>query len=514
MISFFKRGKHPGKPLLGAMLGLLGMLAINVSHADSLLLRDVNIVSADSDGKPRVSPRQDVLIRDGVIAAIGHHLGSAHREIDGAGRYLTPGLIDTHVHLDGVPGYVGERSEDAVMLQEALRQIPRSYLYFGFTTVLDLTGDPAHIAKWNAQEQAPRARFCTPVTIPNGYPAVWMGKEGQFQVAATKYMLFDPQQPTVYPASFKAEAHTPQAVVALAKADGANCIKVFYETGFGPQKNLPVPSLALIKEVVAQARSLGMPVYLHGNSQAAYEFALKAGINTLVHGMWHADKGATSEVNAQSAKRIAAELTKADIAIQPTIQVLHGEHELFNPDYFKDAKVQQAMPASLIAWYQSAAGQWMKNGMAKEFAPDTGDALAQYQSVKTMYQNPLATVKAMTQQLNQHGAQLLFGSDTPSGPFYTQFPGVNGRNEMDRWQEAGISLPQLFKAMTYDNAQALGLGKTLGRVAVGMQADLLLTPSNPLEKLAAYDQITWVIVGGRAYLRGELSAAAHDSEGR
>lgn len=503
MILFFKPQKNLCKYLASAALLMCANAAL---HAETLLVRNVQIVSGDSDGQPRVSPRLDVLIRDGVIAAIGHKLGRANREIDGAGRYLTPGLIDTHVHLDGVPGYMGERSEDAAMLQEAVRQIPRSYLYFGFTTVLDLTGDPAHIAKWNAQEQAPRAYFCAPVTIPNGYPAVWIGKEAQFQVAATKYMLFDAQQPTVYPASFKAEEHTPQVVVALAKADGAHCIKVFHETGFGPQKNLPVPSVALIQDVVAQARSLGLPVYLHGNSQAAYEFALKAGVSTLVHGMWHADKGATPEINQQSAKRIAGELGKANIAIQPTIQVLYGEHELFNPDYFKDAKVQQAMPPSLIQWYQSPAGLWMKNGMAKEFAPDTGDALAQYQTVKTMYQYPLATVKAMTQELNKNGARLLFGSDTPSGPFYTQFPGVNGRNEMDRWQEAGISLPQLFKAMTFDNAHALGQGKTLGRVAVGMQADLLLMAGNPLEKLDAYERIDWVMVLGRVYPRGELGA--------
>lgn len=506
MIPFFKPQKNLRTRLASAVFAVLMLSASAALHAETLLVRNVQIVSGDKEGKPRVSAHQDVLIRDGVIAAIGHKLGRATREIDGAGRFLTPGLIDTHVHLDGVPGYMGERSEDAAMLQEAVRQIPRSYLYFGFTTVLDLTGDPGQIAKWNAQEQAPRAHFCAPVTIPNGYPAVWMGKEAQFQVGATKYMLFDAQQPTVYPSSFQKEAHTPQAVVAHAKADGANCIKVFYETGFGPQKNLPVPSVALIQEVVTQARALGLPVYLHGNSQAAYEFALKAGINTLVHGMWHAEKGVAPDINQQSAQRIASELVKADIAIQPTIQVLYGEHELFNPDYFKDAKVQQAIPPNLMQWYQSAPGLWMKNAMAKEFAPDTGDATALYQTVKTVYQKPLATVKAMTQELNKNGARLLFGSDTPSGPFYTQFPGVNGRSEMDRWQEAGISLPQLFKAMTFDNAQALGQGKVVGRVAVGMQADLLLMTANPLEKLVAYDQINWVMLRGRVYLRGELGA--------
>jgi len=43
--------------------------------------------------------RVDVLIRDGKIAALGHHLGPADRTIDAAGCYITPGLIDIHVHF-------------------------------------------------------------------------------------------------------------------------------------------------------------------------------------------------------------------------------------------------------------------------------------------------------------------------------------------------------------------------------------------------------------------------------
>ena len=43
--------------------------------------------------------RVDVLIRDGKIAALGRHLGPADRTIDASGCYVTPGLIDIHVHF-------------------------------------------------------------------------------------------------------------------------------------------------------------------------------------------------------------------------------------------------------------------------------------------------------------------------------------------------------------------------------------------------------------------------------
>ncbi len=43
--------------------------------------------------------RADILLRDGKIAAVGANLGGADRVIDASGKYVTPGLIDIHVHF-------------------------------------------------------------------------------------------------------------------------------------------------------------------------------------------------------------------------------------------------------------------------------------------------------------------------------------------------------------------------------------------------------------------------------
>ena len=491
-------------------LFLIALLALSVAQAESLIIRNVQIISGD---KPQALAKQDLLINNGRIQAIGKNLGHADKVINAQGQYLIPGLIDTHVHLDGVPGYVGDDPKDEAMLSETKKQIPRSYLYFGFTTVLDLAGDDGSITKWNAQALAPKAYYCAPVIIPNGYPASWLDKDAQFTVPSSQYMLFDPQQPNVHPDNFLREAHSPQAVVQLAKKNGANCIKVFYETGFGPKKNLPVPSVALIQAVVEQAKKLGLPVYLHGNSQDAYEFALKTGITTLVHGMWHETKNAAKLDNLRRIEQIAVELVQANISIQPTIQVLYGEQEVFNPDFFRDAKVQHAIPQAMRQWYQSDAGQWMKNILAEEFPPTMTNPQELYGAVKTAYEKPLGTVRRMTQQLSKNSAHLLFGSDTPSGPFYSQFPGVNGRWEMDRWLETGISLSQLFSAMTIDNARALGLEKSIGSVQVGMQANLLLLKDNPLNTVSAYDTIEQVILNGKVHERKIFSANETNTAG-
>lgn len=482
------------------------LIATATVQAESLLIRNVSIISDGLSGNnPKASTAQDVLINNGKIQAIGTKLGQADKQIDATGKYLIPGLIDSHVHLDGVPGYKGHDAKDESMLQQARAQMPRSYAYFGFTTVLDLTGDANFIANWNSVAAGPKAYFCAPVVIPNGYPAVFFGKEGQFQLTGSQYMLYDPAQPDVYPASFNKEDHSPEVVVALAKQQGARCIKVFYETGFGAQRNLPVPSVELMKDVVTQAKQQGLPVFLHGNSQAAYEFALDTKVNTLVHGLWHTHKGAEPEHNHSKLEQIAEQLVKAGIAVQPTIQVLYGEQELLNPAFFQNSQVQQAIPKKLIQWYQTEAGQWMNRELAGNFAPAANPAEL-YQQIKQAYQQPLTTVRQMTADLNQRGAVLQFGSDTPSGPFYSQFPGINGRWEMDRWLETGLSLSQLFSAMTSGNAKALGMDGQIGFVKAGLDADLLLLSSNPLQTVTAYDQIELVILKGKPLQRAELSA--------
>src|SRR5450432_230883 len=51
------------------------------------------------DPAQNLEKRTDLLIRDGKVAGIGMNLGQADRVIDAAGCFVTPGLIDIHVHF-------------------------------------------------------------------------------------------------------------------------------------------------------------------------------------------------------------------------------------------------------------------------------------------------------------------------------------------------------------------------------------------------------------------------------
>jgi len=62
-----------------------------------LVIRNGRIV--DGTGAPAFEG--DIAITGGVITAVGKVQGAGRREIDAAGRLVTPGWVDIHTHYDG-----------------------------------------------------------------------------------------------------------------------------------------------------------------------------------------------------------------------------------------------------------------------------------------------------------------------------------------------------------------------------------------------------------------------------
>src|SRR5262245_42001563 len=60
-----------------------------------------NGMVVDGTGFPRF--RADVAIKDGLIAEVGRIRGAAAATIDAEGRFVAPGMIDTHTHYDAQP---------------------------------------------------------------------------------------------------------------------------------------------------------------------------------------------------------------------------------------------------------------------------------------------------------------------------------------------------------------------------------------------------------------------------
>src|SRR6202047_5114195 len=71
----------------------------------------------------------DVCIKDGAVAALGKNLGSAIREIDASGRFVLPGGIDSHCHIE-------QRSSAGVVCADDFYSATVAAAFGGTTTVI------------------------------------------------------------------------------------------------------------------------------------------------------------------------------------------------------------------------------------------------------------------------------------------------------------------------------------------------------------------------------------------
>jgi dihydroorotase len=90
---------------------LLAAAALTAQEPYDLVLKGGHVL----DAKNRVNGVRDVAIRNGRIAAVGPNLpaAGARRVLDVTGLYVTPGLVDIHVHVSAAtmaPQYTGEFS--------------------------------------------------------------------------------------------------------------------------------------------------------------------------------------------------------------------------------------------------------------------------------------------------------------------------------------------------------------------------------------------------------------------
>jgi len=105
------------------------LFALPAAAQYDLLLKGGHVI----DPKNGVSARRDVGIKDGKIAAVGENLPAAGalKAVDVSGLYVTPGLVDMHVHVYAGTGMRGAYSGDLSVYPDPLTY--RS----GVTTVVD-----------------------------------------------------------------------------------------------------------------------------------------------------------------------------------------------------------------------------------------------------------------------------------------------------------------------------------------------------------------------------------------
>ena len=174
------------------LIGLAATLLAGGSAAQTIALTGGTVI--DGTGRPPVS--------NGVVVVRGHRLqcvGTALEcpvpagavRVDATGRFITPGLVDAHVHfsqtgwVDGRPdGLSAPALYPYPETARALRANParwyRSYLCTGITAVFDVGGHPWTTtlpALAEADSMAPHVRAAGPLISHAGRSALNVDEE-------------------------------------------------------------------------------------------------------------------------------------------------------------------------------------------------------------------------------------------------------------------------------------------------------------------------------------------------
>jgi hypothetical protein len=101
-----------------------------------------------------------------------------------------------------------------------------------------------------------------------------------------------------------------------------------------------------------------------------------------------------------------------------------------------------------------------------------------------------------TRDLKNAGVKLLAGSDMPQAFVY---PGFSLHDELALLVRSGLTPLEALRTATYNPAEYLGALDSLGTVAQGKVADLLLLDANPLIDIRNTRRISAVVANGRLF---------------
>jgi imidazolonepropionase-like amidohydrolase/ABC-type multidrug transport system permease subunit len=419
-----------------------------------LVLRGATVL--DGLGGRIVNAR--VVIRDHRIAEVSLDddrtpmpEGAAVEDLHG--RYIIPGLFDSHVHWGGSGGIGAapiERTDDRMTRDFG------ATLASGVTSVVSLTDNLKDMrslaaAVAAATERAPRTFFSGPsVTAKGGHPSEMFSFLPGLAEQLTR------QVETVEQA---------RAAIAELDRERVDIVKLVLEPGFADS---PLPRLRedLFLAAMAEAKSRKMRTTVHVGTDADARLAIDAGAN----GIEHSARGLTDATIALMAAR--------RVTFTPTNVVL---------DY--------AWRRQVVGGADALARRWAHPGILASLL-DSSSPMAPFLrdgDGATRMTQALAGSLDQTTRAIRAGVPILAGSDA-GNPII--FHGVSLIRELELLAQAGMPLGEVLKAATSRAADRLGQS-SLGRVTTGAVADLVVLEADPTEGVGAYRRVASVYLGGR-----------------
>ena len=398
-----------------------------------IVITDVIVVPMDRDS---TIPHQTVVVRGEKIVVVAPKddvkIVDGTTRIDGTGKWLMPGLADMHVHF--------WNDKDLTMFVAA-----------GVTTVRNMYGSDQHLAWRN--DIAAGKRFgpsiVTATPIIDGDPPVWPGsivltkpEEVDSKVAALKAQGYDFLKPYA-----RLEKPVYDALVAAGKKHGLTL-----------QGHVP-KAVGLEHAVASGQKSIE---HLDGWVEA---LAPPEATKPVAENYWKTMARFVARADETKIAAVVASMQKAGTWNCPTLIVTQRMSKLDDvASIEKDTKWIGFISPEVRATWDPNADFRLKSASPEDFS-----------AMKTANRLREKIVKALAGS----NAPLIVGTDT-GNPFVV--PGEAMHTEIELLVAAGAPRTRVMRAATADAGKFLGKPGTLGVVAAGARADLILVNNDPLKE--------------------------------
>lgn len=455
--------------LLSACLGS-GALGQQAAQPPVLAFTHVTVIDVRAG---RLRPDMTVVITGNRIGALGPTgtvaVPEGARVIEAQGKYLGPGLVETHAHWFA---WFGNRSDT---LQGAAIGAG-VYLANGITTMIDVAGQR------NRDEQMLRLRAAVEAS---GRPAPRIYISGRVDSASVQ----------------RSGAKDPGELTRRLLALGVDGIKI--------HRGLTGVEL---QAVVAEAHREGRRVYGHTYEQRETGYhdytrvAIEAGVDGVFHVLGMAPvhpareppappRGASWQeswlygasrwlyVDTATADALIARMVDRGTWLQPT---------LIAEDWTADRDGYRGSPY----WKYSP---WPREALGLGFPAFVGADLTRYLAA-------YARMKWFVRRFYEAGGLLVAGTDG------LPISGFGMQEELRLLVEAGIPPLGALQAATLNAVRAFGLDEAIGTIEVGQLADLILLDANPLQDIRHMQRIDGVVRNGEYFDRRALDALLAQAE--
>jgi imidazolonepropionase-like amidohydrolase len=438
---------------------------LNPSGPGMLVVRGATVIDG-TGGSARTAT--DVFVRDGRIVEVGRRLTvpSGTREVDAAGAWVVPGLIDVHVHLDTPMVFQVTDDEKARILDHN----PRAFLYNGVTTVLNVSSAPEWIFELRSRQQD--GRVLSPRIFATGRSITPEGGWGSRHGGALT------------------DGAGARAAVKQYIDMGADAIKLIVEDGLGHSGTYTEVSDEMLRAAADEAMKAKRPVVVHAINLHEYKRALAIRPRAIIHGL---------EDPVPAGDSLVADLKAAGVFVAPTLSLwdAFNSHER-HPERFEDAALSGSVPPFLLANMRRPDYRAVEKKRFLDVAR---------MDAYTWADRHMPIFKANTLAMHKAGVKIAVGTDA-GGPVGYNFQGYNTIREMELLVEAGLSPMDVLVAATRTGAELIGADDRLGTIAPGKLADLVILDANPLTDIRNIRRIRTVVLGGVAHDRAVFDARA------